>query len=54
MEYRGHTVRQASNGHIQVLKDGAMVMHIHCTEQLTEDELKEQVDTILALAEEYS
>lgn len=44
IEYLGYTISQASNNHIMICKDNEMVMHISCSKELTEDELKEKLD----------
>ena len=38
-----YTVVQASNNHIQIIKDGRMVFHASCTKQQSEEELKEYI-----------
>lgn len=43
VEHNGYTIIQCTNNHIQVYKDGSLVMHASCTKKMTEDELKDQV-----------
>ena len=51
IEHRGYTVEQTSNYHIWIGKKGKMVCHAQCTKKLTDDELKEYVDTLLEIIE---
>lgn len=43
VEHNGYTIIQCTNNHIQIYKDGRIVMHASCTKKMTEEELKEQV-----------
>lgn len=43
VEHNGYTVIQCTNNHIQIYKDGRIVMHASCTKKMPEEELKEQV-----------
>ena len=43
VEHNGYTIIQCTNNHIQIYKDGRIVMHASCTKKMTEDELREQV-----------
>lgn len=47
IQYRNHTVSQASNNHVMVCKDGEMVFHAEVDKKLTDDELKGNVDFYL-------
>lgn len=47
IQYRNHTVSQASNNHVMICKDGEMVFHAEVDKKLTDDELKENVDFYL-------
>ena len=43
VEHNGYTIIQCTNNHIQIYKDGRIVMHASCTKKMTEEELKQQV-----------
>lgn len=47
INYRGCTVSQASNNHVTICKDDEMVFHANIDKELTDDELREQVDFYL-------
>lgn len=47
IKYRNHIVSQASNNHVMVCKDGEMVFHSQINKELTDDDLKKQVDFYL-------
>ena len=51
VNYKGYTISQASNNHIMITKDNEMVFHASATKELTEDELKEQIDLLIELME---
>lgn len=40
-------VSQASNNHVMICKDGEMVFHSQINKELTDDDLKKQVDFYL-------
>lgn len=43
-EYLGYIISQTENNHIAIYKDNQMLMHVSCSKELTEDELKEKLD----------
>lgn len=43
IEHNGYTIVQCTNNHIQIYKDGRIVMHASCTKKMTEEELRGQV-----------
>ena len=47
IQYRNHTVSQASNNHVMICKDSEMVFHAAVNKKLTDNELKKQVDFYL-------
>ena len=47
IQYRNHTVSQASNNHVMICKDSEMVFHAQVNKKLTDDELKRNVDFYL-------
>ena len=47
IKYRDCIVSQASNNHVMVCKDGEMVFHSQINKELTDDDLKKQVDFYL-------
>lgn len=47
IQYRNHTVSQASNNHVMICKDSEMVFHAEVNKKLTDNELKKQVDFYL-------
>ena len=49
VEHGEYTIVQCTNNHIQVYRDGRMVMHSSCTSKLTEEELKQHVDFVRSL-----
>lgn len=52
VEHNGYTIIQCTNHHIQIYKDGRIVMHSSCTKKLTEDELKDQVSFLEEMRKE--
>lgn len=44
VEHHGYTMIQCTNNHLQLYKDGRIVMHASCKKKMTVDELKEQVE----------
>lgn len=44
VEVGEYTIVQASNHHIQLVKNGNIVMHAQCTKRLTEEELKKEIE----------
>ena len=47
IKYRNCIVSQASNNHAMICKDGEMVFHSQINKELTDDDLKKQVDFYL-------
>lgn len=47
IKYRDCVVSQASNNHVMICKDGEMVFHSQINKELTDDNLKKQVDFYL-------
>ena len=47
IQYRNHTVSQASNNHVMICKDSEMAFHAEVDKKLTDNELKKQVDFYL-------
>ena len=39
VEYGEYTVKQSTNNHVAVYKNGRMVMHCQCDKPMTDDEL---------------
>ena len=52
VEHNGYTIIQCTNNHIQIYKDGRIVMHASCTEKKTVEELKEQVAFLESMRKE--
>lgn len=52
VEHNGYTIIQCTNNHIQIYKDGRIVMHASCTKKMTEEELKDQVKFLEDLRKE--
>ena len=51
IKYKGYTVSQANNNHIMICKDDKMLMHISCSNELTENELKEKLNFYLYMTD---
>lgn len=47
IKYRDCVVSQASNNHVAICKDDEMVFHSQINKELTDDDLKKQVDFYL-------
>lgn len=45
-----YTIVQATNNHIQIYKDGRMVMHMSCRKKKTEDELRSTIELYESLS----
>ena len=43
VEHNGYIIIQCTNNHIQIYKDGQIVLLASCTKKMTEEELKGQV-----------
>lgn len=43
VNHNGYTIIQSTNNHIQIYKDGRIVMHASCTKKMSTEELKDQV-----------
>lgn len=55
INHRGYTATQADNHHIMIFdQDGNIVAHINCTQPQTEEELKDSIDEVLKLKEEFN
>lgn len=52
VEHNGYTIIQCTNNHIQIYKNGRIVMHASCTEKKTVEELKEQVAFLESMRKE--
>lgn len=51
MKYKGYEAIQESNHHIWIGKDGKMICHINCDKPLTDEELKEKIETFITFVE---
>lgn len=51
-EYKGYTVIQVNKEHACVIKDGKRVLHAQCRGELSEEDMKELVDSFLTITKE--
>lgn len=50
IEHNGYTISQAKNNHYIICKDGKFVMHVPCTQKLSEDELRYEIERYIELS----
>ena len=51
INYKGYTISQASNNHVMICKDNQMLFHAQCNKELSEKELKQELEHYLKLIE---
>ena len=51
INYKGYTISQASNNHVIICKDNQMLFHAQCNKELSEKELKQELEHYLKLIE---
>jgi hypothetical protein len=44
VEHNGYTIVQETNNHIQLYKDGEIILFASCEKKMSEDELKEMIE----------
>ena len=50
MEYKGYTITQSTyNNHIMICKDGKMVSHINTSKKMSDEELMDLAEFIIAI-----
>ena len=54
VEVGEYAVIQTTNNHVHVMRNGEMIIHIHCSRRMTEDELRELVKDYKKLIKELS
>lgn len=51
INYKGYTISQASNNHVMICKDNQMLFHAQFNKELSEKELKQELEHYLKLIE---